>query len=356
MTKLKVSTVAKFALVDQIGVPAAEQTKLYIEGYASVNRDKAGNKNVDRDGEVYDIPSLDIESFRENGPILFNHQWDSVIGQVTHIEKTFEGLFIKAEIHKVPGFESVFYGVQNDLIKAFSISAIPKAYEYLENEDALELRDAELVEISVLAVPSNAQSLFNITNAKGLTFDAKEIAKQNDITLCELKGLCGVKQKEVNMEVKAEVKDVVEPKVEPKAEVKVEPKAEVKDVVEPKAEVKDVVEPKAEVKAEVKVEPDAIAEAMVIALAKTEEIRAEKIEANAQEALEATKQVEAEAKARVTNATAYIKEMTDAFINTAPEDLDTDTIDAFYELLTENIAKIEAKVTETITGQLTASE
>jgi len=324
MTKLKVSTVAKFALVDQIGVPAAEQTKLYIEGYASVNRDKAGNKNVDRDGEVYDIPSLDIESFRENGPILFNHQWDSVIGQVTHIEKTFEGLFIKAEIHKVPGFESVFYGVQNDLIKAFSISAIPKAYEYLENEDALELRDAELVEISVLAVPSNAQSLFNITNAKGLTFDAKEIAKQNDITLCELKGLCGVKQKEVNMEVKAEVKDVVEPKVEPKAEVKVE--------------------------------PDAIAEAMVIALAKTEEIRAEKIEANAQEALEATKQVEAEAKARVTNATAYIKEMTDAFINTAPEDLDTDTIDAFYELLTENIAKIEAKVTETITGQLTASE
>ena len=133
MGRLSVTTTAKFAVMDQLDIPAAEQTVLYIEGYASVNRTESGEKNVDRDEEVYDIPSLSIDNYRKNGPLVFNHNWNVVLGQVTSIEKTFEGLYIKGEVHKVPGHEDVFYGIQKGLIKAFSINAIPKTFEYLED-------------------------------------------------------------------------------------------------------------------------------------------------------------------------------------------------------------------------------
>jgi HK97 family phage prohead protease len=345
MSKLNMATTAKFTVMDQLDVPLAEQTKLYIEGYASVNRKDDGTKNVDRDNEVYDIPSLNIDNFKNNGPIVFMHDWKQVVGEVTSIEKTFKGLYIKAEIHKVPGLENVFYGIQKGLIKAFSINAIPKTYSYLENEDALELLDAELVEISVLAVPSNAQSLFTVTNAKSLRVDAQEIANQNDMTLCELKGICGLSNKEkekgVNMSnlVKKEpTAPAVEPKVEPVAPV-VEPK------VEPKVEpVTPVVEPK--------VDTDAIANAIVEAQAKAEEIRQAAIEAAAQAKAEADKAA-ADALASVaTNALAYIQKRTEEFISMNNEDVDTETIEEFYEVLTTNVEKIEQKITSVITSQL----
>ncbi len=136
MKDLMVTSSSEFTLIeDATGIPAAEQTVLTIEGYASVNRSGSGSKNVDRDGEVYDIPSLNIENYQKNGPILFTHDWHKVMGKALEVKKTFEGLYIKAEVHKVPGFESVFYGVQNKLITAFSISAIPKNYDYLEEEN-----------------------------------------------------------------------------------------------------------------------------------------------------------------------------------------------------------------------------
>ena len=348
MAGLKITTNAKFAIVDQLEIPLAEQTKLYIEGYASVNRQANGNKNVDRDNEVYDIPSLDIENFKSNGPILFGHDWDKVIGQVTHIEKTFEGLYIKAEIHKVPGLESVFYGIQNHLIKAFSISAIPKKFEYLEDEDAIELQDAELIEISVLAVPSNAQSLFNVTHAKSLRVNAKEVAKQNDITLCELKGICGLKPKEKGLEMEVKTK---EPEVETQ-EAPTEAPSEAPSVEAPKAEAPSVEESKAEVPSKVEVPIDDIAAAVIAAQDKAEQIKQDKADQLAKEEAEKAQQAIDAEKARIDTAKSYIEEMTSAFVNTDNAELDPESIEDFYEMISNSIEKIETKITEAIVEQV----
>lgn len=328
---LKFETVAKFATVgDDVSIPDSEKTVLYIEGYASVNRTDSGDKNIDRDGEVYDIPSLNIDNYRANGPIVFNHNWNAVIGQVTHIEKTFKGLYIKAEIHKISGLEYVFEGIQKGLIKAFSISAIPETFTYLDDIDAVELGNAELVEISVLAVPSNAQSLFSVTKSKSLQASAKQVAEQNGLTLCELKGICGFtpKEKGTTMDVK-------------KKEVEVTPEGK-----EPKTEdAPKVEEPKKEEKLDAVTIAQAITEANRLA---QETLKAEE-EAKQKADEEAKQKAEEEAKARVLAAKDYIKEKADEISNTSIEDFDIDAVEEFYELVSNAADLVETKVTEAIT-------
>ena len=319
-------------VVDTLDLQVADKdaSVIYIEGYASVFLNPDGTQLEDRDGESVNTTMLSIDDYKKNPILVYNHDWSDVVGRVTDIQKDYKGLYIKAEVHKLTGRESVFETVQKGLLKSFSIGFVPKTFKYIEESDILEIASADLCEISLAPVQSNQDALFTATGQKSLQVSPEMVKSQNNMTCDELTGICTLSKKLKGTQMKEVEK---EPVVEPVAEPVVEP------VAEPVAEPKDI-----------KVEMDvgklaaAVAEANELAAEK----KAEK-EATEQAEKEATEKAEKEAaEARVTDAIAYVTEQRDIILATPAADIDTDKLSALYELTSGTAEVIEAKVLEAI--------
>lgn len=331
-----------------------EDSILFIAGYASVYRTPSGDIQVDRDDETVNTDNIDISSYEKNPILIWNHSFDKPIGRITKITKDFRGLYVEGEVHRLKGEEDKYEAVKKGLVVSFSIGFVPKEYDILAG-DIVQITSAELVEISLAPVQSNPEALFRVIGTKSLGISVAELAKQNNITTDELKGICSNDTKGKNLDnitnksTDPEASMVVEPKanpVEPTVEPVVTPTA---PVVDPKAEhtAVSVAEPKAN---DVSINLETLVSAMVEADLKAEQAR----EAAKQEALQKEQDkvtAEAEAhKARVQSAMDYIKERKEAIANTPAGDIDIDELDSFYETLSEAIETIDSKVKEVVEG------
>lgn len=338
-----------------------EDSILYIAGYASVYRTPSGDIQVDRDDETVNTDNIDISSYEKNPILIWNHSFDKPVGRITKITKDFRGLYVEGEVHRLKGEEDKYEAVKKGLVISFSIGFVPKEYDILAG-DIVQITSAELVEISLAPVQSNPEALFRVIGTKSLGISVAELAKQNNITADELKGICSndikgknldnITNKSTDTSVTPEVtptapavEPIVEPVVTPTAPV-VEPKVEQTStpVVTPTA---PVVEPKAN---DVSINLETLVSAMVEADLKAEQAR----EAAKQEALQKEQDkvtAEAEAhKARVQSAMDYIKERKEAIASTPAGDIDIDELDSFYETLSEAIETIDSKVKEVVEG------
>ncbi len=301
-------------------------TVVYIEGWASMFLNPDGSRLEDRDGESVSISLLDIDNYKKNPVLVYNHDWGDVLGKITHIEKTGEGLYVKAEVHKLTGRESVFESVQKGLVVTFSIGFVPKTFTYIEEDDVLEISSAELVEISLAPVPANQDALFVATSQKSLTLATSIVKDQNDMTCDELTGICTMSK-----QIKGkEMENVMNKEAE---------------TVEPKKE--EVVTPQ---KVEVEMDMEKLADTIAAANEANEVRKAEK---EATEAAEKQAQADAEEEAtkkRVEDALAYIKEQKDVIESTAAEDIDTDQLESFYELLSDTVELIDSKIVEAVSA------
>ena len=318
-------------------------TVVYIEGYASVFVNPDGSRLADRDGESVSIALLDIDNYKKNPILVYNHDWGDVAGKITSIEKDELGLYIKAEVHKFTGREQVFEAVQKGIVISFSIGFVAKRFTYLEEEDIFEISSAELVEISLAPVPSNQDALFVATSQKSLKLDKEMVKTQTKMTCDELNGICSM-----NKTIKGrEMLDITTKEVAP---VVVEP------VVTPVA-AEPVVAPVATepVKAPVVAEPvntpalasvDDVAKAIAAA---NEEIEAKKVEKAAADAAEKAAIEKAEkdaAEKRIVDSFDYIRERKAAIEATDSADLDVDELADLYELMSDTVELINSKVTE----------
>ena len=157
----------------KVYLPEAEEKEsrkddeyLYIEGYANTNI-------VDRVNTY--IPANEwasaIEHYMNNAIILFNHNYDKAIGKVKEIRIDEKGLYIKAAISsKTSAGQEVIALIEEGILKSFSVGFRIKDYEnleYDEEKDAVKLVGLDLLEISVVSVPANQESLFDISKAFG---------------------------------------------------------------------------------------------------------------------------------------------------------------------------------------------
>ena len=334
-----------------------EDSILFIAGYASVYRTPSGDIQVDRDDETVNTDNIDISSYEKNPILIWNHSFDKPIGRITKLTKDFRGLYVEGEVHRLKGEEDKYEAVKKGLVVSFSIGFVPKEYDILAG-DIVQITSAELVEISLAPVQSNPEALFRVIGTKSLGISVAELAKQNNITTDELKGICSNDTKGKNLDnvTNKSTEPPVAPAVEPKADPVVAPTAEptVAPAVEPKADpvVAPVVtpaitptEPKAN---DVSINLETLVSAMVEADLKAEQAR----EAAKQEALQKEQdKVTAEAdaqKLRVQNAMDYIKERKEAIASTPAGDIDIDELDSFYETLSEAIETIDSKVKEVV--------
>lgn len=348
--------------------PGSGEGIIIIKGRASVYRKSDGMYQVDRDGEIMNLDFMDLESYKKNPILCFQHDWKIPAGRVIDIVKKDGALNITAEVHRLPGLEHIYEAVKRGIIKSFSVGTIPHQYAWVDGvngEDILEIRQSELVEISLTTVQSNQEALFDVISEKSLkgpTISKQVLAKQNNMTCDELTGSCQFKAELVSTKtIKKEVEMVnkepeTEVKPEPKEEPKVEPKVEVKP--EPKEEPK--VEPKIEVKPEPKEEPKPItaedmAKAIMDAQTKVEELRAQKEEEEKRRVEEEAAEDKRQAEARIQSAKDYIEETKNKILATSIEDFDLDSVDEFYQLVSDASEAIENKVVEIISQSTTNS-
>jgi HK97 family phage prohead protease len=130
-----------------------------IKGYANAS-------TIDRGNEIVEPKAFksSIDKYMENPIVFYNHDWDSAIGRVVDAKITSKGLLVDIEIGK--GFEpadKVWAQIEQGILKAFSIGFRPTLMEFDPDEELLVIKDMELYEVSVVTIPMNRESLFEIT-------------------------------------------------------------------------------------------------------------------------------------------------------------------------------------------------
>jgi HK97 family phage prohead protease len=137
-----------------------EDGSVNIRGLASTN-------SMDRVGDVINhdawTKSGGLENFEKNPIILFNHDYNKPIGRATSMEVNTEGLELGAKISKSAG--EIKDLIKDGVLGAFSVGFRVKDAVYNEETDGLEIKDAELFEVSVVSVPANQTAMFSLAKS-----------------------------------------------------------------------------------------------------------------------------------------------------------------------------------------------
>ena len=133
--------------------------QLKIVGYAST-------ADTDRVGDVI-VPDAwtkgGLNNYQKNPILLFNHNYSMPIGRATSVEVDAKGLKIDAIISKSAG---PTYGLVKDgVLSTFSVGFTTKDVDYNQATDGYIIRDAELLEVSVVSVPCNQEAGFSIAKS-----------------------------------------------------------------------------------------------------------------------------------------------------------------------------------------------
>ena len=186
----------KFTLESRIKSITEDGDRLKIVGYAST-------ADTDRVGDVI-VPDAwtkgGLDNYKKNPIILFNHNYSQPIGRAISMEVDGLGLKIECDISKSAGDT---YGlIKDEVLSTFSVGFMIKDADYNQTTDGYIIREAELLEVSVVSVPCNQAATFSVSKS----MDAVEKAKFNK----EVNALKG--QSEITEEVNASNNDISSPK------------------------------------------------------------------------------------------------------------------------------------------------
>ena len=147
-------------------IKAADDQSVYIEGYAST-------VDIDRHGDV--VPTKVWEkgmmNYLKNPIILAYHDHSNPVGRMVEHKTDSKGLWIKARISTAA---KQFQLIKDGILTAFSIGFRVLDAEYKSDAEVFLIKDLELVEISVVSVPANQNTLFDLSKA----FDTPEEYKR----------------------------------------------------------------------------------------------------------------------------------------------------------------------------------
>ena len=139
---------------------------LKIAGYANTTA-------KDRSGDVVTAEAWakGVENYRRNPVLLYQHKHDCPIGRVDNIRVDKKGIFVECAVseaaEKNHGVQTL---IKDGALKSFSVGFRVKDGKYNSEDDSMMITDVELLEISVVSVPCNQDSLFSIRKS----FDSDE--------------------------------------------------------------------------------------------------------------------------------------------------------------------------------------
>lgn len=137
-----------------------EDSPLIIKGYANtVSKDRAGDV-IPKDAW---LGKNALPNYEKNPIILAFHNHSMPIGKMVDYEVTDEGLQIEAEISKAAG--PVYYLIKDGILKTFSVGFRCLDAEWKKDEDIYLIKELELFEVSVVSVPCNQDSVFEVSKS-----------------------------------------------------------------------------------------------------------------------------------------------------------------------------------------------
>lgn len=138
------------------GLPKSKSLK--IAGYANTTA-------KDRTGDIVTAEAWakGVENFRKNPVMLYQHKHDQPIGRFDKLTVDKKGIYVEGSVSEAAEKN---YGVQtlikDGALKSFSVGFRVKDGKYNSADDTMIITDVELLEISVVSVPANQESLFSI--------------------------------------------------------------------------------------------------------------------------------------------------------------------------------------------------
>jgi HK97 family phage prohead protease/HK97 family phage major capsid protein len=142
---------------------------LKIAGYANtIAKDRTG------DVVTAEAWAKGVENYRKNPVMLYQHKHDAPIGRVDKIVVDKKGIYVEGTVSEAAERN---YGIQtlikDGALKSFSVGFRVKDAKYNRTDDSMLITDVELLEISVVSVPANQESLFSIRKS----FDSEQTYK-----------------------------------------------------------------------------------------------------------------------------------------------------------------------------------
>jgi HK97 family phage prohead protease len=147
----------------------------------------AGHANkfiVDRGNDRISTDAWELGNYKNNPVILFNHGMDpqlgsTPIGRATEIEPTKDGLRVKAVLSQLddPLINRIRGLVKERILRAFSVGFDPKDSKVDPTTGIKDITKAELFEISIVGVPMNQDSLFELSSKQILSHSTMELKK-----------------------------------------------------------------------------------------------------------------------------------------------------------------------------------
>ena len=145
-----------FSHFDIKAVSSDNEDSITIEGYANtVTKDRMGDVIAQ---EAWTKGGLD--NYLKNPIVLAYHDHRRPIGGIVDMHTNEKGLYVVAEISKAAG--DVYQLVKSGILKTFSVGFSVKDADYDDTTDIFVIKDLELLEVSVVSVPANADSLFSL--------------------------------------------------------------------------------------------------------------------------------------------------------------------------------------------------
>lgn len=137
---------------------------VFIEGFAN-------KATIDRGDEIITTDAWELDNFKKNPVILFNHGMDTLggtpVGKAVEVKQTDDGLFLKVKMSnsQAPGIKMVRDLVEERILKAFSVGFNPKESDVVQTDgkSIRKITKAELFEVSIVGVPMNQDSLFELS-------------------------------------------------------------------------------------------------------------------------------------------------------------------------------------------------
>lgn len=183
---------------DNIEIKAAssEKKSFRIAGYANtVAKDRTG------DVVTAEAWTKGIENYRKNPVLLYQHDHSKPIGRAESIVVDKKGIFVEGAVsdaaEKLHGVQTL---IKDGALKSFSVGFRVKDADFDRASDTFLIKDLELLEISVVSVPANQDSLFSIRKSFEDAEGYEEFKKQFETEAVE----------ELSVEVKTEEEPVEE--------------------------------------------------------------------------------------------------------------------------------------------------
>lgn len=134
-----------------------------IEGFAN-------KAIVDRGGDLIPPEAWDLKDYANNPIIFFNHDRNLPIGKAIGVKVTEDGLKIKVQISNsneapVPFIRDM---IKEGILKTFSVGFDPQDSGIKQKDGSNKFEIAKLLETSVVTLPMNEESTFDISKAGNL--------------------------------------------------------------------------------------------------------------------------------------------------------------------------------------------